>query len=132
MLASLLLACAPVAPPAAPSAAAPAPAGKPAEAPPQAAPAKPAAAAQPVASPAPVTAAGPAKGSITIVNESEPNTLVPKDVSSALAYVVMNNLYESLTARGTSEPAPPITSRDHSPEAPRVQRQGNPPSTGGT
>jgi peptide/nickel transport system substrate-binding protein len=106
MLTSLALACAPAAPPAATSAPAPAAAAKPVEASPQAAPAKPAAAAQPAASP--VVAAGPAKGSITIVNESEPNTLVPKDVSSYLAYVVMNNLYDSLTACDLSSGTPKV------------------------
>src|SRR5688572_28576964 len=108
VLVSLLLACAPPAPPAAPSAPAPttAAAAKPAEASPQAAPAKPAAAAQPAASPA--TAAAPASGQIVDINESEPNTLVPKDVSSYLAYFVMNNIYDHVTARDFPGSVPTI------------------------
>jgi peptide/nickel transport system substrate-binding protein len=98
-LTGLLLACAPAAPPASTSVPAPAPAAppKPAEASPQAAPAKPAAVAQPAASPVP--AAGPATGQIVIVNEAEPNTIVPKDAYQNLAYFVMDNVYDHLTAR---------------------------------
>jgi peptide/nickel transport system substrate-binding protein len=130
VLASLLLACAPPTPPAATSAppaatsapaAATAPpatsaAAKPAAQATQPAPAaQPAApAAQPAASPAAATsqpaaqAAARPSGSIVIVNESEPNTLTPKDVSSYLAYFVMNNIYDHLTARDLSSDTPKV------------------------
>jgi peptide/nickel transport system substrate-binding protein len=136
VLASLLLACTPPAQPAAtsapakpdapaqaatsapakPAAAAPAATSAPA-APAQAAtsaPAKPAAPAQAAASPAAAAAQPAAKaaakpsGSIVVVNESEPNTLTPKDVSSYLAYFVMNNLYDHLTARDLSTGTPKV------------------------
>jgi peptide/nickel transport system substrate-binding protein len=110
VLVSLLLACAPTAPPAAPGAPAAPPAPPSAPAPAAASP-KPAAqsAASPVASPQSATKpAALASGSITIVNEFEPNTLAPQDVSSYLAYVVTNNLYDSLTARDLSSGSPKI------------------------
>jgi peptide/nickel transport system substrate-binding protein len=108
VLSSLLLACAPAAPPAsnstpAPAAPAVAAPAKPAEASPQVAPAKPAAGAQPAASPAaaaaPVAAkpAGPASGQIVIVNEAEPDTILPKDASQPNAYFIVDNLYDHLT-----------------------------------
>ena len=97
-LTSLLLACAPTAP--APTA----PPSTPAAAP--AAPAKPAApAAQPAASPAaaagqPVAKpAGPATGQIVIVIEAEPDTIVPKDGSSNISHIVLDNVYDQLVAR---------------------------------
>src|SRR5918993_2377325 len=94
VLTSLLLACAPAAQPAAPSAPAPAAPAAP----------KPAApAAQPAASPAAATGqaatkpSGPASGSITVVLEAEPNTLLTKDSTTNNGQLVNNNIYDSLT-----------------------------------
>src|SRR5215212_9937512 len=81
VLTSLLLACAPAA--ASPAAGAPA--------------------AQPAASPAAATGqaaakpSGPASGSITVVLEAEPNTLLTKDSTTNNGQIVVNNIYDSLT-----------------------------------
>jgi peptide/nickel transport system substrate-binding protein len=85
-LTSLLLACTPSAQPAASSA-----------------PANPvapsaAAGATPVTAPVAAKAAGAAQGQIVIVNEAEPETLVPKD-GSKLSYVLLDNVYDHLTGR---------------------------------
>ena len=80
----------PAAPAAAAPTAAPAAAAKPAE------PAKPAAQAAP--------ASGPARGQIIIVNESEPDTIVPKNAGTNISYFVMDNVYDHLTARDVSTP----------------------------
>ncbi len=101
VLASLLLACAPAAPvPAAPPSA---PAGVPAV------PAKPVdLAAQPAGSPVAATGqpaakpTGQASGQIVIVNESQPDTIVPKDGYSHLSFLVLDNVYDHLTARDYS------------------------------
>ena len=99
-LASLLVACAPAAPPPAPAPPAPAaPATSPAAAPTATA----APAAQPAASPATTGSqaaakpSGPASGSITIVLEAEPNTIVTKDSTTNNGQIVVDNLYDSLT-----------------------------------
>jgi peptide/nickel transport system substrate-binding protein len=57
---------------------------------------------------APKPAAAPVAGQIVIVHEFEPNTIVPKDAASYLAYTVMNNLYDHLTAREYVGGAPKI------------------------
>ena len=118
--AALLAACSqPTAPaaPAKPAESKPAEAAKPvvpaaAPAAPAAAPtAAPAAAAKPAEAPKPAqvapaqtgTGAGP-KGSITIVNESEPDTIVPKNAGTNISYFVMDNVYDHLTARDVSTP----------------------------
>ena len=94
---------APVAPPAAP-----------------AAPAKPAAPAAssgagPVASPAaagaPATAAGAkvqAKGSMAMVIETDPDTILPKDATTDNASFVLGNVYDQLTARDWSSGEPKV------------------------
>jgi len=110
---SLGAACAPT-PPAAPAAQ---PTSAPAAAPPTSAPAaaqpttaakpaadaKPAApAAQPTSAPAAAQAAPAAakpKGSITIVLESEPDTILPKDGTTDNAMFMMANVYSALTYR---------------------------------
>jgi peptide/nickel transport system substrate-binding protein len=93
-LTSLLLACAPAAPvPAAPPSAPPSA--------PAAAPAPAAPAANPPAPPA-ANPAGPASGQITIVYESEPPTIVPKDTASNNGYFVLDNVYDHLVARDYS------------------------------
>ena len=87
--------------PAAPAAtAAPAAAAKPAEA------ARPTAAAKPAAQAAPAQAkpSGAASGQIIIVNESEPDTIVPKNAGTNISYFVMDNVYDHLTARDVSTP----------------------------
>jgi peptide/nickel transport system substrate-binding protein len=95
ILTGLLLACAPPAPPVSPSAPAPpaAPAAQPA-----------APAVQPAASPAVASGqpAGPAQGQIVIVNQVEPDTIVPKDAYANVALFVMDNVYDHLTARDVS------------------------------
>ena len=110
---SLGAACAPTPPaaPAAPATSAPAaaqPTSAPAAAQPTtaakpAADAKPAApAAQPTSAPAAAQAAPAAakpKGSITIVLESEPDTILPKDGTTDNAMFVMANVYSALTYR---------------------------------
>jgi peptide/nickel transport system substrate-binding protein len=96
-------------PTAAAATAAPAAAAKPTEA---AKPeAKPAAAAQPTqAAPASKpaeakpAAAAPTRGQIIIVNESEPDTIVPKNAGTNISYFVMDNVYDHLTARDVSTP----------------------------
>jgi len=106
VVSGLLSACAPAPQPAATAAAA-----KPADAaakPADAAAAKPAdAAAKPAASPVAAgqpaaKPSGPARGSIVIVNESEPDTIVPKDASTNISYFVLDNVYDHLTARDYS------------------------------
>jgi peptide/nickel transport system substrate-binding protein len=94
----LAVACAPAAsaPTAAP--AKPAEAVKPSEAAKPAAPAAPAAA--PAASPAAVAQVKP-KGSITMVIEAEPDTILPKDGSTDNANFVMYNVYDQLVSRTT-------------------------------
>jgi peptide/nickel transport system substrate-binding protein len=94
----LAVACAPAAsaPTAAP--AKPAEAVKPSEAAKPAAPAAPAAA--PAASPAGVAQVKP-KGSITMVIEAEPDTILPKDGSTDNANFVMYNVYDQLVSRTT-------------------------------
>src|SRR5262249_41419948 len=96
----------PAAPAATTAPAAPAAAAKPTEAP------KPAAAA-PTAAPTqaapaqakPAAQAGSAaRGQIVIVNESEPDTIVPKNASTNISYFVMDNVYDHLTARDISTP----------------------------
>jgi peptide/nickel transport system substrate-binding protein len=90
--------------PAAPAATtAPAAAAKPTEA------AKPAADAKPTTAPAAQpTQAAPgavaAKGQLFIVNESEPDTIVPKNAATNISYFVMDNVYDQLTARDVSTP----------------------------
>jgi ABC-type transport system substrate-binding protein len=109
---SLGAACAPT-PPAAPA--------QPTAAPvqPTAAPAQPTAppAAKPTTAPAaagaPTTAAGAVaqvkpKGSMTLVIESDVDTLLPKDASSDVSGWVMGNVYDQLTARDWSSGAPKI------------------------
>ena len=102
---SLLGACAPAAPMTKPAEPAkPAEAAKPAaDVKPTAAlaavskpaePAKPAAAAPAVAQPA-----SSATGKITIVIEAEPNTIVTKDSSTNNGQLVVDNIYDHLTAR---------------------------------
>ena len=93
LVGGLLTACAPPTPqsPTAP-AAKPADVAKPTEA------AKPAAAASPVAA----KPAGPARGQIVVVNESEPDTIVPKDATTNISYFVLDNVYDHLTARDYS------------------------------
>jgi peptide/nickel transport system substrate-binding protein len=105
ILAGLLTGCAQPSP--APPAAKPADTAKPAEA------AKPAAAGSPVAAAAPAAAASPvaakpagqAKGQIVVVNESEPDTIVPKDASTNISYFVLDNVYDHLTSRDYSSGA---------------------------
>ena len=98
-LTSLLLACAPAAQPAATSAPAPA-----AAAPAASAAAKPPAGtrSQPPAAGAGGQAHGPASGQITIVFESEPPTIIPKDTASDNGYFVLDNVYDHLVARDYS------------------------------
>ena len=108
---SLLGACAPAAPMSKPAEPA-----KPAEAPKPAEAAKPAADVKPTAAPAAVSkpaepakpvAAAPAiaqpassaTGKITIVIEAEPNTIVTKDSSTNNGQLVVDNIYDHLTAR---------------------------------
>src|SRR5689334_2633751 len=95
--ATLLAACSQAPAPAAPAATS-APA---ADAKPTAPAAQPTQAAPAQAAPA---AAGPAKGQIVIVNESEPDTIVPKNAATNIAYFVMDNVYDQLTARDVSTP----------------------------
>ena len=113
IVSSLLIACAPAAPPAATTAPAkPAEAAKPTEAAKPAETAKPAAgaptqaapAASPAAAPAAAKPAGPARGQIVIVNESEPDTIVPKDATTNISYFVLDNVYDQLTTRDVSTP----------------------------
>src|SRR5688572_30788683 len=89
LVGGLLTACAPPAPQApTPPAAKPADAAKPAEA------AKPAMAGSPVAAGAPAAApsavaakpSGQTRGQIVVVNESEPDTIVPKDATTNISY----------------------------------------------
>ena len=96
--------------PAAPAATtAPAAAAKPTEAPTPAAPApaaaaKPTEAATPAAQAAPAQAGGAARGQLIIVNESEPDTIVPKNASTNISYFVLDNVYDHLTARDVTTP----------------------------
>jgi peptide/nickel transport system substrate-binding protein len=100
---SLGAACAP-APPAAPAAqptSAP-PAAQPTTATKPAADAKPAAqatSAPPAAQPTTAAAVAKPKSSITIVLESEPDTILPKDATTDNAMFVMANVYSALTYR---------------------------------
>jgi peptide/nickel transport system substrate-binding protein len=94
-LTSLLLACAP-----APAAGSPA---KPAQPAAQAAASPAAVANQPAIKPA-----GSAQGSIVIVFEAEPNTIVPKDSSTNNGYIVLDNVYDHLTGRDYSSGQPKI------------------------
>ncbi|HZO28453.1 MAG TPA: ABC transporter substrate-binding protein [Chloroflexota bacterium] len=93
--------------PAAPAATtAPAAAAKPTEAPKPAAPAaaaKPTEAAKPAAQAAPAQA-GAAAGQLIIVNESEPDTIVPKNASTNISMFVLDNVYDHLTTRDVSTP----------------------------
>jgi peptide/nickel transport system substrate-binding protein len=93
VLTSLLLACTPPTPPAATSA------------PAASAVAKAAASAAPSASPSPAaisqaaaTPASPATGQIVIVNEAEPDTIVPKD-GGQRSWFVLDNVYDHLVGR---------------------------------
>jgi peptide/nickel transport system substrate-binding protein len=92
VLAGLLLACSPAAQQAAPSAPAPTTAAAPG----QAAPAAKAASPAPAAKAAP---SGPAKGSITIVLEAEPDTIHPKDATTDNAMFMLHNVYDQLIGR---------------------------------
>jgi peptide/nickel transport system substrate-binding protein len=120
----LLTACAP-APPAAPTSAPakPAEAAKPAEVAKPAEAAKPADAAKPAApaattAPAAATQAKPAeaakpagaapKGQLVMVVESEPDTIVTKNASTNIAYLVLDNVYDHLTFRDWSSGEPKI------------------------
>jgi peptide/nickel transport system substrate-binding protein len=117
--AALLAACSQApAPPAAPAkpaepAAKPTEAAKPADAPKPAAPAAtsaPAAAAAPTTAPAAASkpaANVQAKGSITIVLETDPDTILPKDATTDNAMFVLGNIYDALTARDWSTPGQP-------------------------
>src|SRR4051812_35536308 len=97
VLPSLVLACAP-AQPAAPSAPAPAAPAAPAAAKPAAPGAAPAASpATAPAAPAAAKPSGPATGSITVVIEAEPNTLLTKDSTTNNGQLVVDNIYDSLT-----------------------------------
>jgi peptide/nickel transport system substrate-binding protein len=121
--AALLAACSQPSSPAAPAkpaeaakptaATKPAEAAKPAEATKPAAPAAaapaattaPTVAAKPAqAAPAQTAASGAAKGQVIIVNESEPDTVVPKNAGTNISYFVMDNVYDHLTARDVSTP----------------------------
>jgi peptide/nickel transport system substrate-binding protein len=124
--ATLLAACSQAPAPAAPAKPAepppssgqakPAEAAKPAApaattAPAAAAPAKPAEAAKPTTAPAaqaapaqPKPAAAAAKGQIIIVNESEPDTIVPKNATTNISMFVLDNVYDHLTTRDVSTP----------------------------
>ena len=53
----------------------------------------------------------PVKGSITMVIESEPDTIVPKDATTDNAYFVMGNVYDALTARDWSSGEPKIVGK---------------------
>jgi peptide/nickel transport system substrate-binding protein len=104
----LAVACAPTAsaPTAAP--AKPAEAAKPSEAAKPAAPAAPAApVAAPVASPATVAQVKP-KGSMTMVIEAEPPTILIKDATTDNASFVMGNVFDQLTARDWSSGTPKV------------------------
>lgn len=124
VISSLLIACAP-APPAAPTGAPakpaeatrPAEAAKPVEATkpaapaattaPAAAPAKPAEAAKPAEVAKPAGGATP-KGQLVMVVESEPDTIVTKNASTNIAYLVLDNVYDHLTFRDWSSGEPKI------------------------
>lgn len=124
LVAGLLTACgqpAPAAPTTAP--AKPAEVAKPAEskpadtakpaapaatsAPAAAAPARPAEAAKPAAATAPAGAAAP-KGQVVMVVESEPDTIVTKNASTNIGYLVLDNVYDHLTFRDWSSGEPKI------------------------
>jgi peptide/nickel transport system substrate-binding protein len=95
---SLGAACAPT-PPAAPAQPTAAPAAKPTTA--------------PAAAGAPTTAAGAVaqvkpKGSMTMVIEAEPDTILIKDATTDIASWVMGNVYDQLTARDWSSGTPKI------------------------
>ncbi len=112
--ATLLAACSQAPAPAAPAKPAEAPkpteAAKPGEAAKPAADVKPAAsAAQPTqaptqAAPAQAKPSASASGQMVIVNESEPDTIVPKNAGTNISYFVMDNVYDHLTARDVSTP----------------------------
>jgi peptide/nickel transport system substrate-binding protein len=126
-VAGLLTACAPQAPSAPPPSSAtakPAEAAKPAApaattAPAAAAPVKPAEAQQPAAptQAAPAATAKPAeakvqpKGSFTMVIETDPDTIQPKDGTTDNAMFVVGNVYDALTARDWSSGEPKIVGR---------------------
>jgi len=113
--AALLAACsqapAPAAPPKAAEPAKPTEAPKPAEAAKPAEAPKPAAAAAQPTQAAPAAPAKPAtagaKGSITIVLETDPDTILPKDATTDNAMFVLGNIYDALTARDWSTPGQP-------------------------
>jgi peptide/nickel transport system substrate-binding protein len=117
ILTSLLLACAPAAAPAATSVPAPAAApAAPAPAQPAASPASasapasaaPAAATSPVAATAPGGAAVQPRGQIVVVDEAEPSTLLPKDGCENIGYMVLDNVYDTLTTRDYSSGQPKL------------------------
>jgi peptide/nickel transport system substrate-binding protein len=88
---------------------------------PTAAPAKPAEAAKPAATAKPAEAAKPAapaagakvqpKGSITMVIEAAPDTILPKDATTDNALFVLGNVYDALTARDWSTGEPKLVGK---------------------
>jgi peptide/nickel transport system substrate-binding protein len=52
--------------------------------------------------------AGAAQGTIVMVFEAEPNTIVPKDSSTNNGYIVLDNVYDHLTGRDYSSGQPKI------------------------
>jgi peptide/nickel transport system substrate-binding protein len=91
----------PAAPAASPAAAAPTTSAPAAGAPAASAPAP----AKPAASPAAAGAASApvqARGQLVLVNESEPENLIPKDACTNISFMVTDNIYDSLTGRDYS------------------------------
>ena len=99
----LAVACAPAAPvspaaTAAPAKPAAAPAASPGASPAASPAASPGAAVAPATAPAAVAQVKP-KGSMTMVIESEPATILLKDATTENAYFVLDNVFDKLTAR---------------------------------
>jgi peptide/nickel transport system substrate-binding protein len=107
----LAVACAPAAPVSPAATVAPAKPAAPAASPGASPAASPAAAGAPTTAGAPGPAAGPKvqpKGSITMVIETDPDTIMPKDATTDNASFVVGNVYDQLTARDWSSGTPKV------------------------